>query len=288
MQSLPQAREAADAQTASLSQGITAYHVAGDEGPWVVLVHGLVTPSYAWEPLAEVLAGQGFRVLRYDQFGRGLSDRPPIRYDLDVYVRQLRELVDTLGIDSMHLVGWSMGALVVTRFAAESADRAASIALISPGLYAAGSLKILAQRLLRLPGGQKLIASRIGDVVDQLENRHLSRPRRFPNYNRRAREQLRFPGMAESFASTVAHFPARAGDQWAAVGRHRRPVLVVWGTEDKVTPYANRERVLQLYPRAELLTVQGAKHAPHLDHAEVVHPAILRLLAAGEQENQIG
>ncbi|WP_205876544.1 alpha/beta fold hydrolase [Mycobacterium camsae] len=261
---------------------MTAYHVVGDDGPWVVLVHGLVTPSHAWQALSEALAAQGFRVLRYDQFGRGLSDRPPARYDLDLYVRQLRELVDTLGIESMHLIGWSMGALIVTRFAAESPDRTDSIGLIAPGLYASGTLKILAQSFLRLPGAHRLVASRIDDVIDRLECQHLSRPDRFPDYNEQAREQLQFPGMAESFASTVANFPAHAGDQWAAVGRHPRPVLVVWGTEDSVTPYANHRRVLQLYPGAELLTVHGARHAPHLDHSEVVHPAILRHLMAAE------
>lgn len=278
MQSLPQAREASSARSASLSNGVTAYHVAGDHGPWVVLVHGLVTPGYVWEPLSELLVAQGYRVLRYDQFGRGLSDRPRVRYDLDLYVRQLRELVDTVGIESMHLIGWSMGAVIVTRFAAECPDRAASIALIAPGLYASGSVKVAAQLLLRLPGARKLVASRIGDVIDRLPQQHLSRPHTFPDYSERAREQLRFPGMAESFASTVAHYPAQAGDQWASVAEHSRPVLVVWGTEDAVTPFANSARVLRLYPGAEFLAVKGAKHAPHLDHAEVVFPAILRHL----------
>lgn len=282
VQSLPQAREAARARSASLTQGVTAYHVIGDQGSWVVLVHGLVTPSYAWQPLAEVLAAQGFRVLRYDQFGRGLSDRPPARYDLDLYVRQLRELADTLGIAKMHLIGWSMGALIVTRFAAESPDRAESIGLIAPGLYAGGTLKILGQSLLRLPGARRLVASRIDEVIDRLESQHLSRPDRFPDYNERAREQLRFPGMAESFASTVANFPAHAGDQWATVGQHPRPVLVVWGTDDSLTPYANNRRVSQLYPGSELLTVEGARHAPHLDHQEIVYPAILRHVTAAE------
>lgn len=283
MQSLAQAREAASAQSASLSNGVTAYHVAGDRGPWVVLVHGLVTPGYAWEPLSEVLVAQGFRVLRYDQFGRGLSDRPRIRYDLDLYAGQLRELVDTLGIESMHLIGWSMGAVIATRLAAECPDRVAGIALIAPGLYASGSVKVAVQLLLRLPGAHKLVAARIGDVIDRLPQQHLSRPDRFPDYSARAREQLRFPGMAESFASTVANYPAQAGDQWASVGAHPRPVLVVWGTEDEVTPFANSARVLRLYPGAELLAVKGAKHAPHLDHPEIVFPAILRHVMAAEK-----
>jgi pimeloyl-ACP methyl ester carboxylesterase len=44
------------------------------------------------------LANAGYRVLRYDQYGRGLSDRPNIEYTADVYDRQLGELLDALHI----------------------------------------------------------------------------------------------------------------------------------------------------------------------------------------------
>jgi pimeloyl-ACP methyl ester carboxylesterase len=276
MRSLIQARVAAGAQSAQLSDGTTAYHVHGERGPWVMLVHGLVTPSYSWEAIADMLAAEGFRVLRYDEFGRGLSDRPAIRYDLDLYVRQLRELTDELGIDTMHLVGWSMGSIIITRFAFEHPTRVESLTLIAPGLFMRQPLPM--QVLSRLPGARKLIAWRVGDAIDRLDKAHLSRPDRFPHYRERAREQLEFPGMGESLASTVTHFPWGAGDDLRTVGEHPRPVLVVWGDKDTVTPYANASRVLQLYPRATLLTVEGGRHAPHLDHAELVHPAIVRHL----------
>lgn len=281
MSSLPEARIAAGADTAALSDGETAYHLAGDDGPWVVLVHGLITPSFAWEPLAEALAQNGFRVLRYDEFGRGLSARPRLRYDLDLYVRQLRELTDALGIEQMHVVSWSMGALIATRFAAENADRVTSLAFIAPGLFMESSG--LVQKISRLPVLQRLVAWRVSDVVDRLPAQHLSRPDRFPDYTARASEQLAFPGVGASFASTVAYYPLRAGAQWRVVSGHPRPVLVVWGDDDRVVPYANASRVLDLYPGAELVTVEGGKHAPHLDHAGIVAPAILRHLtrAAG-------
>jgi len=283
MTSLTGARAAAGAETARLSDGATAYRLTGDHGPWVVLVHGLVTPGYAWEPLADTLAAEGFRVLRYDQFGRGLSDRPAIAYDLDLYVRQLRELTDALRIDEMHLVGWSMGCVVVTHYAAEQPARVKSVILIAPALYQQSRLMRL---MLRVPGAPRLIASRVGDVIDRLDKVHLSRPDRFRDYSKRAREQLAFPGMAESFASTVTNFSWRVGDEWRAVGEHPRPVLVVWGDSDRVTPYRNAPQVLRLYPNAALLTVNGGRHAPHLDHTETVYPAILRNLKSAEAESQ--
>jgi pimeloyl-ACP methyl ester carboxylesterase len=279
MTSLIEARAGAGAETARLSAGDTAYHRAGDDGPWVVLVHGLVTPSYAWEAMADTLVTEGFRVLRYDEFGRGLSDRPAVRYDLDLYVRQLRELTDTLGIEMMHLIGWSMGGVIVTRFAAEQPTRVKSITLIAPALYQQSRFMRI---FTRLPGARSLIGWRVGDVIDQLQKVHLSRPDRFRDYGKRAREQLAFPGMAESLASTVTNFPWGAGDRWRVVGEHPRPVLVVWGDSDRATPYRNAPRVLQLYPRATLLTVNGGRHAPHLDHSELVYPAILGNLKSAE------
>src|SRR5439155_24983892 len=122
--------------------GVTAYHVHGDAGPWVVLVHGLVTPMYAWESLATALAAAGFRVLRYDQLGRGLSDRPRAQYDLPLYVRQLRQLLAALDIASAHVVGWSMGSVVASRFALESPERVRSHVLIAPGLLVPQPLRL--------------------------------------------------------------------------------------------------------------------------------------------------
>jgi pimeloyl-ACP methyl ester carboxylesterase len=44
------------------------------------------------------------------------------------------------------------------------------------------------------------------------------------------------------------------------------------GNRDRAVPYAQAPRLLDLSPRATLLGVDGARHAPHLDHADVVRP----------------
>ncbi|HEX7323341.1 MAG TPA: alpha/beta hydrolase [Mycobacterium sp.] len=279
MRSLAEARTVAGAQTAQLSGGTTAYHTSGNTGPWVVLVHGILTPSFAWEPVAEMLAAAGFRVLRYDEFGRGLSDRPVVEYNLDLYVDQLRELTDKLGIDEMHLVGWSMGAVIASRFAADAPDRVLSLCLIAPGLFVRPPY--LLRVLRRLPGSDRLIASQVRTLIRRLEPVHMSNPERYPNYQQRVSEQLEFPGVGASFGSTVVHFPIDAGKDFGAVGEHPRPVLVIWGDDDHVTSYTNSRRVLNFFRHATLLTVPGARHAVHLDHAGIVHPAIRDFLRGG-------
>ena len=78
--------------------GVTHYDVAGpDSGQRVMLVHGFSVPAYIWDSTVVALTGAGFRVARYDQFGRGYSDRPDVPYTPDLFDRQLLQLLDSLG-----------------------------------------------------------------------------------------------------------------------------------------------------------------------------------------------
>jgi len=276
--SLEAARREAGVGTVRLADGVTAYRVHGERGPWVVLVHGLLTPMYAWEGMAEALAAAGFRVLRYDQLGRGLSDRPDVRYDLPLYVRQLSELMTALGIERAHLVSWSMGCIVTSRLALEEPARVQHHVLIAPGLFVHPPLRL--RVIARLPFARRIIASRAAAFIDALPAEHLREPGRFPGYLARMREQLRYPGLGASFASTVLHYPWGAGPELRQAGAHPRPVLLVWGEDDPATPYANAWRVQGLFPRAQLLTIPRGRHAPHVEHADEVNAAVARFLLA--------
>jgi alpha-beta hydrolase superfamily lysophospholipase len=89
-----QARQLAPGAFVQLTRGRVHYELAGPEdGRLVVLVHGFSVPSFVWDPTFEALVSRGFRVLRYDLYGRGFSDRPDTAYDRALYVEQLRELL---------------------------------------------------------------------------------------------------------------------------------------------------------------------------------------------------
>lgn len=113
------ARQGVAGQFVALADGITHYDVSGpDSGARVVLVHGFSVPSYIWDSTAVALSTAGFRVARYDTYGRGYSDRPDTRYDLALYDRQLQQLLDSLGWrDKVHVVGLSFGGPVSATFA---------------------------------------------------------------------------------------------------------------------------------------------------------------------------
>ncbi|MBS1241135.1 MAG: putative hydrolase, partial [Gemmatimonadetes bacterium] len=112
-------REAAGGQFVTLSDGVTHYDISGPaDGAPVALVHGFSVPGYIWDSTVAALTGAGYRVLRYDLFGRGFSDRPDVSYDADLYDRQLGELLDSTGFRGrVHVMGLSFGGFVTGTFA---------------------------------------------------------------------------------------------------------------------------------------------------------------------------
>lgn len=94
-----------------LKDGFTYYELSGPEsGDVIVLVHGYSVPSYIWDSTYVAAINRGYRVLRFDVFGRGFSDRPTVAYDIDLSYRQLSGIIDSLSLTTaVNLVGLSWG-----------------------------------------------------------------------------------------------------------------------------------------------------------------------------------
>ena len=80
-----------------------------------------------------VLSGAGYQVLRYDMFGRGMSDRPEAEYDRAMYLQQLEEMLVKMDWDEkFDIVGYSFGAAIAAEYAAKHPDMINSLVLIAP------------------------------------------------------------------------------------------------------------------------------------------------------------
>ncbi len=280
-------REGAQGAFVRLSDGVTHYELGGPaEGKPVVLVHGFSVPMFIWEPTFAALTGAGFRVLRYDLYGRGLSDRPPIRYDKALFVRQLAELVDAVGIaHPFALVGLSMGGAITAAYTAQvGRDGVERLALLDPaGLpYPIPT----GMRLLRVPLLGELLMGPLGTRIllhglrDDLGAEHPALPRYEANY----RYQMRYFGFRRALLSTI-----RSGILWgserdfAAVGGLGLPVLLIWGEEDEVVPFALHHRLRKLIPQAQFHAIPGARHIPHYEQPEVIQPILLDFLRGSDE-----
>ena len=139
-----------------LSDGWTNYELAGDSTSEhiIVLIHGGTIPLCIWNAQMKDFHNAGIQTLRYDQYGRGYSARPDTVYSRDLFLRQLKDLLDALSITKpVHIIGPSFGGAVAINFAAHYPERVRSIILVSPALNLinsdsplAGYIKILKKR----------------------------------------------------------------------------------------------------------------------------------------------
>ncbi len=145
-------------------------------------------------------------MLRYDHFGRGLSDRPDTDYGRALDRRQLLGLLDALEQPvPVQLVGISFGAATAVSFAAEHPKRVASLALLAPVLdYAQGrSLFTLAS----LPGVGEWYARVLGVPGSIRRAAAFLEESGAPDWSERYLEQTRYAGFEAallSFARTDA------------------------------------------------------------------------------------
>jgi pimeloyl-ACP methyl ester carboxylesterase len=268
------ARAGATGDFLALTDGVTHYQIAGrDSGPGVVLIHGFSVPYYIWDGTFEALAASGFRVLRYDEYGRGLSDRPDRVYDSALYDRQLLELLDTLGFDApVAVAGVSMGGAVAMAFAARHPERVSRLVLVDPmyeRVEAPATPEVLTRLWMRLVTAHGLAEGQWNDFVH---------PERFPDWADRYREQMRYRGFQRALVSTLHHFfPEDHLADYRRVGELGKPVLLIWGREDRTIPFAASETVRQTLD-TEFLAVDDAGHLPYLERPEVVNPRIVEFL----------
>jgi len=113
----------------------------------VLCLHGLTRNSADFEGVAPRIAALGRRVLALDVRGRGWSDRDldPSRYRPDIYVLDVLDALDALGIARAVFIGTSMGGLITMLVAAQAPTTVAAAVLndIGPELNPVGLARIV-------------------------------------------------------------------------------------------------------------------------------------------------
>ncbi len=263
-----------------LEQGVTHYELAGPkQAPLVVLVHGFSVPYFIWEPTFVSLVSVGLRVLRFDLFGRGYSDRPVIRNDVNLFVDQLSQLLEALDVQQrVSLVGLSMGGVISAAFTARYPQRVSRLALIDPAGFPLGyswafkllRFPLLGEILFSLQSSGNLENSMASDIYD---------PKHIQKFLERYRPQMKYRGFRRSLLSTLRSGILQDGLGWyRKVGKLDLPVQLVWGQEDGTLPFKYSRDLVAAIPQVDFHPRPGLGHIPHYEKPEVVTPLLLELL----------
>ncbi|MGQ9493456.1 MAG: alpha/beta fold hydrolase [Anaerolineae bacterium] len=275
-----EARKIAPGQFVHLPDGVVHYELAGpSDGQPVVLIHGFSVPYYIWDPTFPALAEAGFRPLRYDLYGRGFSDRPETEYNLDLFVRQLWNLLRALGVErAVDVVGLSMGGPIAVSFTDRYPERVRKLVLIDPaGLPFA---KPILGNLITLPWlGEWLMDLLFERVMVNSQGNDFVHPERFPDFRQKYLPQTSYVGFRRALLSTlrgdVLHNHTSI---YRRVGQQGCPILLIWGRLDKTIPFETHRKVLEVMPEAEFHPIDDTGHVPHYECPEVVNPILVEFL----------
>lgn len=259
-----------------LSDGYVHYELVGPEdGEVVVLVHGFSAGSFVWDNNFDYLVGEGFRVLRYDLYGRGFSDRPNLRYDFDLFTRQLYELVHKLELTTrkFNLVGLSMGGGVCVIFTDLNPELVNRVSLIDPmGFSIGGYSNRILYGLMKTPGLNRLL-KRYMDHEFFIESQKEDFPESmvFDNYLKKYGEQLKYKGFLRAIHSTADNLKFTGlRDAYERIGK-RVPMQLFWGEKDKTIPFHVSNEVLDAIPSIKFQPIMNAGHQPQYSHPNEVN-----------------
>lgn len=264
----------------ALSAGRTHYELAGPEtGRTVVLLHGGTIPMWSWDRQVTALVDAGFRVLRYDMYGRGKSDAPDPPYDRRLYRLQLLELLDALELGPpIDLVGVSFGGGTSANFAVHHPDRVGRLILIAPVVdYKTGksmlgllAKPVLGEILMRIIG-LKTIEKRAFDFFQSLPEAE--------RYKRLFAEQIHsgtFIGAFLSMLRTDALGDYR--DIYRRLGEQGRSMMLLWGTADEEIPYESIQFLRDTLPGVEYHSLEGVSHGSVAEAPEEINKLLTGFL----------
>lgn len=268
-------------------RGTVAYRWSGEGPEVVVLLNGSVFNLHQWDMQALPILRRGLqgrcRFLQYDYVGIGGSSAKTTPFKMADLADELRDLLDELGVESVHLLGISKGSLVGQAFLILHRERAESFCgLGNPNLLSEGGVEtfsLFRERVEALENLSDLWPERIDRQNYVRVLRQVYIPAMFGksygdlSLGERLRalimQRMVYPTLEGTFVQTMVDlFSYYAGDivqevPFFAEGLPRvqaLPILLLNGTADEVTPVQMSRDLVQVLESAELVEFEGVTH----------------------------
>lgn len=280
------ARQSVPGDTVLLRDRVTHYQLDdAPERPLLICIHGWTTASYVWEPLRPFLQQEGYRVLPYDLYGRGYSDRPIADHTAAFFIRQLNGLLEHLNLNDQpfSVVGYSMGGAIATRFSYERMRQIKRLLLIAPA-----GMDVRAEEFWRiLRRNPRLLNPHVLTLLPPLLRRQFSKEAASYQHDplvkkvaKCQRRELEYRGYLPSLLSSLnGVLSTKMETEHRAIAKSAIPVRAIFAEKDTTIPSASARRDFDLWQGSGKSTViAGAGHGVLYTHRQAVMTAAQGLL----------
>jgi len=254
------------------ANGITVTYELAGSGPFVTLSHSLATNLHMWDEQMAALA-KHFTVLRYDTRGHGGTEAPAGAYTLEQLADDAHALLRTLGIDTTHWVGLSMGGMIGQTFALKYPGVLASMVLAdTTSRYPAAAQPAWIDRI------RAVQEHGVGVVAEATLGRWFTEP--FRQSHPQVMERIGGYIRATPVAGFVGCCHALSTiDLTHRLGDIRCPTLVIVGEQDPGTPVEMSRDIHRGIPGSELVIIPAAAHLSNVEQPQAFNDALLGFLA---------
>lgn len=243
------------------------------KGNVVLFVHGILGSRHNWSTLVDRIDDTQ-RVIVPDLFGHGESSKPMGDYSLSAHAATLRDLLDRLEIETVTLVGHSLGGGIAMQFYYLFPERVDRLVLVASGGLGREVSPLL--RAATLPGAETVLSlvastwvtSRL-QVLGKKAGKVGWRPGSDVAATWRGFTSLADRESRRAFLSTTRAVVDVGGQTVSAHDRlmdvEPPPTLVVWGSKDRIIPAWHALKAQETVPHIRVELFEGAGHYPHLD-----------------------
>lgn len=265
-------------------------------GKTVILFHGKNFPAAYWKGTIAALSNAGYRVIAPDALGFGKSSKPIVQYSFSLLAQLDKQLLDSLGIQQVYVLGHSMGGMLASRFT-----------LTYPGMVKAlvleDAIGLEDWRAKGVPYRKvdEWYKDELNATYQSIKDYH--QKTYYPDWRDAYEEWVKVQyGFTQSvnfkhlaWANALTYDMIYNQPVVHEFKNIRPPALVVVGTEDhtKLARGAPAEITEKLghykqlgketaskIPRSQLIVYKGVGHVPHLQIPERYHKDLLAFLNA--------
>ena len=257
------------------TENLDIYYEIIGQGESLVMIRGIGSNVDHWYEQVPVLSKK-YQLLVFDNRAIARTSDPGGSFSTRDMAADTVALMEAVGIDKAHVLGYSMGGMIAQEMALTRPEKVNGLILVATDCGI--SLRIKAK-----PESSRLFTEMVR--LGTIEARQAAAACLFANQAFESR-----PDIIQRYAEVSARFPASQqtlSRQWAAITRHdacdrlpdiSSPTLAITGSEDELIPPENSGVMAENIPAAQMISIDGGGHQFVIEQPEAFNEAVMSFL----------
>lgn len=265
------------------SDGTALYYTDQGTGQPIVFSHGWPLSSDAWQVELKLFADAGYRAIAHDRRGHGRSAKTYTGNDMETYARDLAELIETLDLRDVVVVGHSTGGGEVVKYAAQyGKGRVAKVVTAGavPPIMVKSDSNPEGTPIEVFDGIRQSVLKDRSQFYKDLSEPFFGANREGSTVSQGAKDDFWRQGMLVNLAAAYDCVKAFSEtDQTEDLKAIDVPILIAQGDDDQIVPIAAAaEKSIKLVKDGTLKVYPGAPHGIYGSYQEALDKDILEFV----------